>query len=115
MSAPQRNQPGAQEGGRPYIDNAAEGPDGVGPVDRIGTASRILHDCARDHDNVLGGAGQLLDDQVNHLAQAGILVLEELRDAKEERRRFGGREFLARIEEQSDLCEENAASSRLDR
>jgi hypothetical protein len=51
---------------------------------------------------------------MDHLAQAGIFVLEELRDAKEERRRFRGGELLARIEKKGDFCEENATSPRLD-
>lgn len=99
---------------RPYINNAAQRADGVGAVDGIGAAARVLHDGACDHDGVLGGAGQLLDDEVDHLAQAGIFILEELRDAKEEGRGFGGREFLSRIEEESNLGEEDAASSGLD-
>jgi hypothetical protein len=52
---------------------------------------------------------------VDHLAQAGILVLEELRDAEEEGGRFGGRELLARVEEEGDLGEQDTASSGLDR
>lgn len=52
---------------------------------------------------------------MDHLAQAGILVLEELRDAEEEGGCFGGRELLARVEEEGDLGEQNATSSGLNR
>ena len=97
-----------------YINNATQGADGIGAVDGVGAAAGILHDGAGDHDDVLGGAGELLDDEVNHLAQAGILVLEELRDAEEERGRLSGGELLARVEEEGDLGEEDTASSRLD-
>lgn len=114
-----------RRGGRPegqgklgrgsYINNATEGADRIRAEDHVGAAASILHDGARDHDDVLGGAGQLLDHQVDHLAETGILVLEELRDAEEERRGLVGRELLARVEEESDLGEEDSASSRLDR
>jgi len=97
------------------IDNATQRPDGIGPVDGIGAAARILHNGACDHDDVLGRVGKLLNDEVDHLAQAGILVLEELRDTKEERRGLFGRELLARVEEEGNLGEEDATSSRLDR
>lgn len=52
---------------------------------------------------------------MNHLAQAGILVLEELRDTEEEGRGFVGGKLLPRVEEESYLGEEDSASSRLDR
>lgn len=63
---------------RHYIDNAAQSPDGIGSEDSVGATAGILHDGAGDHDDVLGGVGQLLDHQVHHLPQAGILILEEL-------------------------------------
>jgi len=98
-----------------YINNATEGADRIRAEDYVGATAGILHDGARDHNYVLGGTGQLLDHQVNHLAETGILVLEELRDAEEERCGLVGRKLLARVEEEGDLGEENAASSRLDR
>lgn len=52
---------------------------------------------------------------MNHLAQAGILVLEELRDTEEEGGGFVGGKLLPRVEEESYLGEEDTASSRLDR
>lgn len=60
----------------PYIDNPAQRPDRIWPVNDVGATSSILHNCAGDHNNILGGVGQLLDDQMHHLSQAGIFVLE---------------------------------------
>lgn len=96
-----------------YVNNSAEGTDGVGTVNSIATTTSILHDCAGDHDDVLGGLGELLDDKVHHLAQAGIFVLEELGDSKEESSGLILREHLASVEQESNLCEENSASSGL--
>ncbi|KAI6775225.1 hypothetical protein HG530_001983 [Fusarium avenaceum] len=98
-----------------YIDNSAESTDSVGSVDGIGAASGILHNRAGNHNNILSRVGELLNDKVDHLSEAGILVLEELGDAEEEGGGFVGRELLPCVEEESDLCEENATSSRLDR
>lgn len=102
-------------GRRAYINDAAESPDRVGPENGLGAAASILHDRASDHDDILSGVGQLLDDKVDHLSQASILVLEQLRDAEEERRSFIGRELVARVEEEGDFGKEDSASSRLDR
>lgn len=60
----------------PYIDNTTQGPDGIWPVNNVGTTTSIFHDRAGDHNNILGGVGQLLDNEVHHLSQAGIFVLE---------------------------------------
>lgn len=59
-----------------YVDNAAKSPDGIGSENNICTATSVLHDCTCDHNDVLGRAGQLLDDKVYHLSQGGIFVLE---------------------------------------
>jgi len=42
---------------------------------------------------------------VDHLSEAGILVLEELRDTEEEGCSFVGGELLSRVEKKSDLGE----------
>jgi hypothetical protein len=97
-----------------YINNATQRTNGIGAVDNIAAYGRVLHDAAGDHDDILGGVGQLLDDQIDHLAERGIFVLEQLRDAEEEARGFVGRELLAGEEEQRDLGEENAASAGRD-
>ena len=98
-----------------YINNATEGADRIRAEYYVGTTAGILHDRASDHDDVLGRAGELLDHQVDHLAETGVLVLEELRDAEEEGCGLVCRELLARVQEEGDLGEQNAASSRLDR
>ena len=98
-----------------YIDNAAESTNSIGSVDSIGTATSVLHNCAGNHNNILSRVGKLLDDKVDHLAEAGILVLEELRDTEKEGCSFVCRELLSCVEKKGDLCEENATSSRLDR
>lgn len=46
------------------------------------------------------------------MAQAGIFVLEQLRDAEEQGRGFISRELLAGIEEKSNLGEEDSTSPR---
>ena len=59
-----------------YVYYAAQRPDSVRSVYDIASHCRVLHYAARNHDNILGGTGQLLDDKVDHLAEGGILVLE---------------------------------------
>lgn len=81
----------------PYVNDAAQSTDGIGPEDGISAASSILHNRACHHDNIFSGVGELLDDKVDHLTEAGIFILEELRDAEEEGRRFIGREVLAGV------------------
>lgn len=88
-----------------YIDNTAQCPDSVWPEDDVGAAAGILHYGTRDHDDVLCRAGQLLNDEVDHLTQAGILVLEELRDTEEEGRGFILGKLLASVEKKGDLGE----------
>jgi hypothetical protein len=85
------------------IDDAAEGADGIGAVDDIAADGGVLHDGRGHHDDIVCGAGQLLDDQVDHLAQRGILVLEQLRDAEEESCGFVASPALAREEQQGQL------------
>lgn len=97
-----------------HVHDAAEGTDGVWSVYGFCAATGVLHDGAGDHDDVLGGVGQLLDDKVDHLAKTGIFILEELRDAEEEIGGFIRWERLARVQEEGDLCEEDATSSWLD-
>jgi hypothetical protein len=62
------------------VNDSAEGADGVGAVDNLAADGHILHYGSGDHDHVVGGARELLDDEVHHLAEGGVLVLEELRD-----------------------------------
>lgn len=96
------------------IDNAAQGTDGVGAVDDIAGDGGVLHDGRGDHDHVVGGASELLDDQVDHLAQRCILVLEQLGDAEEEGGGFLTSPALAGEEQQGELGEDHPALPRRD-
>lgn len=61
-----------------HINDPAKGSYGVGFVQDIATNGSILHDATGDHDDIFGSIGQFLDDQVHHLPEGGIFVLEEL-------------------------------------
>jgi hypothetical protein len=88
------------------INDAAKGADCIGAVYDVAADGGVLHDGGGDHDDIVGGASELLDDQVDHLAERGILVLEELRDAEEEGRGFLAAPVLAGEEEESQLGED---------
>lgn len=88
------------------VDNATEGANGVGAVDDVAADRSVLHDGGGDHDNIIGRGGELLDDEVDHLAQRGIFVLEEFRDAEEEGRGFLAAPALAGEEQQRQLGED---------
>lgn len=96
------------------VDDATQSTDGVGTVYDVASDSSVLHDTAGDHDDVLGGVGELLDDQVDHLAEGSIFVLEQLGNAEEERGCFILRELFASEEQEGDLCEEDTAFARRD-
>ena len=93
------------------IDDAAQRTDSVGAVYDIASNGGILHDRGCDHDHVVSGAGELLDDQVHHLAERCILVLEQLRDTKEECGSFLTPPAFAREQEQCELGEDHSALS----
>jgi len=96
-----------------YINNPAQRPDRIRPVDHITThCRRVFHNTARDHDNILSRLRELLDDKVDHLSERSIFVLEQLADAEEEGGGFVGWELLASKEEERDLGEENSAFPR---
>lgn len=80
-----------------YVNDTTERTNCVWSVDGICATTRILHDCARDHNNILRRMRQLLDGEVDHLSKAGIFVLEELRDAEEQCGGFIGRESFASV------------------
>ena len=88
-----------------HVYYATQRPDSVRSVYDIASHCRVLHYTARNHDNILGGTGQLLDDKVDHLAEGGILVLEQLGDTEEEGGGFICSELLTGEEKKSDLCE----------
>jgi hypothetical protein len=93
---------------RGSVDYAAQGADGVRAVYDVAGDGGVLHDGGGDHDDIVGGASELLDDQVDHLAEGGILVLEELRDAEEERRGFLASPALAGEEQQGQLRQDHS-------
>ena len=85
------------------VDNAAEGADGIRAVYDVAADRGVFHDGGGDHDDIVGGASELLDDKVHHLAERGILVLEELGDAEEEGGSLLSSPALAREEQQRQL------------
>jgi hypothetical protein len=88
-----------------YINNAAERSDGIGPVQNIAPNCGVLHNDTRRHDHIFGGASQLLQDQIHHLPQWRVFVLEKLGDSEEEGGGFIRRELLPGEHEDSDLRE----------
>ena len=93
------------------INNAAQSTNGVRAVYNIAADRCVLHDGGCDHDNIVGGASELLDDQVHHLAQRCILVLEELRDTEEQCCGFLTSPALACEQQQCQLGEDHSALS----
>jgi hypothetical protein len=85
------------------INYSAEGADRIRAVYDITADGRVLHDGGGDHDDIVGRPRELLDDQIDHLAQRGILVLEELRYTEEERGGLLPSPALASEEEQGEL------------
>lgn len=97
----------------PHINDPAQGSNSIRPVNHVCATASILHNGTCDHDNILGGVGQFLDNKVDHLSQAGIFVLEELRDAEEQGSGFVRRELLARVKKKGNLGQEDSAFPRL--
>jgi len=60
----------------------------------------------------LGSLSKFLEDQIDHLAERRVLVLEEFGNAKEKGGGFVGRELLAGEEKYADFGEEDPAFSR---
>lgn len=91
-----------------YIDNPTKRPNRIRPVQNITTNSRILHDNTRRHDRILRGIRQLLKNQIHHLSQRGVLILEQLRDTEEQRGSLVRGELLPGEHENRDLGQEGA-------
>jgi hypothetical protein len=53
---------------RTHVDNAAEGSDGIRSEDCICSSTCVLHYCACDHNDILRGVCELLDNKMYHLA-----------------------------------------------
>lgn len=88
-----------------HIDNPAKSTDGVRAVKHITPNGGILHNNARRHDHIFRSSRKLLQDEVNHLTQGGIPILEELRNPEEERGGLVRGELLAGEEEDGNLRE----------
>ena len=73
---------GTQHGG---IDDAGQDAEGVGTV-QIDVAGHVLGEGGGDNDDIVGvaGLGNLLDEQIDHTAEAGIVGHEQLGDAEED-------------------------------
>lgn len=93
------------------IDDAAQSANSVRAVYDIAAHRGVLHDGGCDHDDIVSGASELLDDQIHHLAERRILVLEKLRDTKKQRCGFLASPALAREEEQCELGEDHSTLS----
>lgn len=91
-----------------YINNPTKRPDRIRPIQNITTNSRILHNNTRRHNRILRGICQLLQDQIDHLSQRGVLILEQLRDTEEKRGGLVRRELLPGEQENGDLGQESA-------
>ena len=85
------------------IDDSAEGADRIGAVYDVAADGGVFHDRGRDHNDIVGRTSQLLDDKVHHLAEGGILVLEELRYTEEECCSFLSSPALTGEEQQCEL------------
>lgn len=94
------------------VDDTTQSSDGVGTVYDVASDSRILHDTAGNHNDILGGVGKLLDDQVDHLAEGGIFVLEQLGNAEEEGGGFILRKLFTSHKQEGDFGEQNTAFAR---
>jgi hypothetical protein len=55
-----------------HIDDPSKSPNSVRPVDHLQIGLHILHDRRSHHDYVLGNAGQLFNDEVNHLPEGAL-------------------------------------------
>lgn len=88
---------------RGAINDSAQRPDGIGPVQNVAADRSVLHDDTGRHNHILRGTSQLLQNEINHLAQRGVLVLEQLGDTEEESGGFVRGELLPGEEEDRDL------------
>ena len=92
------------------VDDAGQDPEGVGPV-KVDVARHVLGEGAGDDDDVVRVAGlcHLLDEEVDHAAEAGILGHEELGDPEEDLGRLDGRQGLAGVVQVEQLGNDGAA------
>ena len=93
-----------------HINNPTQSPYSISSIN-LPTAhsSGILHNTAGNHNDILRLLTQLFDDEIHHLTERGIFILEQLRDAEEEGCGFVLGEFLAGEEQEGDFGEQDAA------
>ena len=90
-------------------------PDGIGTIEDIASNSSIFHNATSDHDDIVCGASQFFENQIHHLSQTGIFVLEKLRNAKEQIGCFIFGESFASEQEENDFGKQYPALSGRDR
>ena len=90
------------------VDDAAEGADSIWAVYDVAADRCVLHDGRGDHNHIVGRTSELLDDQIDHLAERGIFVLEQLGDAEEEGRGFLPAPALSGEEQQGQLGQDHS-------
>src|SRR3954453_14024969 len=89
--------------GAPYVYYSTKRPNRIGPIYVFTSEIAILHDNACRHDDIFGCVCKLFQDEVDHLPQRRIFVLEKFRYAKEKRGSFGGWKLLAGKEKHGNL------------
>lgn len=99
-------------GTQTHVNYPAQCSYSIWSVYNIAANCRILHDTTGNHNDIVCGWGQLLEGKVHHLTKSRILILEELRDAKEQIGCFVPRKPLPGEEEENNLGQEDAAFPR---
>lgn len=97
-----------------YIDYPAKSSYRICFIQNIASDRGIFHYAASDHDDIFCGVCQFLYDQIHHLPQGGIFVLEKLGYAEEKGGGLVRRESLPSKEEQRNFGKENTALFRRD-
>ena len=90
---------------RTYVYYPAESPNGIYPVENVAPHSCVFHYATCDHNDILRSTRKLFDDQVHHLPERRVFVLEKFGDPKEEGRSFVGRKPFAGEEKEGNFCE----------
>mmetsp|Transcript_33255 Transcript_33255/g.80445 ORF Transcript_33255/g.80445 Transcript_33255/m.80445 type:complete len:216 (-) Transcript_33255:144-791(-) len=94
------------------IDDPRQYAQGIGPV-QIDVARHILGQGGRDDDDVVRVArlGHVLDKEIHHPTEAGIVAHEQFGHAEKHLGRLGAVEILAGVGEVQELRDDGAAFS----